>query len=124
MKTASDPRHKKREKQIRQLYTYSLSSKQAGNDVSKIIDNLKTIDKLIAKSAPEWPLDQINKIDLAILRLATFEIIHQPKIPQKVSVDEAVELAKSYGSDSTPGFVNGVLGSIIKKEKRPSAKSK
>ena len=117
MKTATDPRHQKRQLQIKALYTFSLAPKQIHSSIKKIVSQLKTIDSRIAKSAPEWPVGQINKIDLAILRLATYELLYDPKIPHKVTIDEAVELAKTYGAQSTPGFVNGVLGSIIKKLK-------
>lgn len=118
MKTATDPRHKKRETQIKSLYTFSFSPQQIDPSIKTLTPRLKTIDKKISSAAPEWPIDQINKIDLAILRLAIYEILYDKKIPLKVSIDEAVEIAKTYGSDSTPGFVNGVLGSIIKSNKK------
>jgi len=70
------------------------------------------IDRLIAKYAPEWPLDQVAVIDRNILRIAIWEIAVDQKTPLKVAINEAVELAKLYGSDSTPRFVNGVLGSL------------
>ena len=70
------------------------------------------LDKVIAKYAPEWPLDQIADIDRNILRIAAWEFTVAPKTPVKVAINEAVELAKMYGSDSAPRFVNGVLGSL------------
>jgi len=70
------------------------------------------LDELIAKYAPEWPLDQIAAIDRNILRMAFWEFAVQRETPVKVAINEAVELAKSYGSDSAPRFVNGVLGSL------------
>ena len=72
------------------------------------------LDKVIAKYAPEWPLDQIATIDRNILRIAFWEFGVDQKTPVKVAINEAVELAKSYGSDAAPGFVNGVLGSLAK----------
>ena len=70
------------------------------------------LDKSIAKYAPEWPLEQIAVIDRNILRIALWELVASDDTPLKVAINEAVELAKSYGSDSAPRFVNGVLGSL------------
>ena len=70
------------------------------------------LDLIIAKYAPEWPLDQIAAIDRNILRVACWELAVQGETPIKVAINEAVELAKMYGSDSAPRFVNGVLGSL------------
>ena len=70
------------------------------------------LDLIIAKYAPEWPLDQIAAIDRNILRLACWELAVKGETPIKVAINEAVELAKMYGSDSAPRFVNGVLGSL------------
>jgi len=66
-------------------------------------------------SSPAWPIDKLNKIDLAILRLSIYELLIG-NIPPKVIIDEAVEIAKEYGSESSPSFVNGVLGTIYKEE--------
>lgn len=70
------------------------------------------LDQLIGQYAPEWPLDQVAAIDRNILRIAIWEIAVNQQTPLKVAINEAVELAKLYGSDSTPRFVNGVLGSL------------
>jgi N utilization substance protein B len=70
------------------------------------------MDAIIIRFAPEWPLDQIAFVDRNILRIAFFEILSDIKTPLKVAINEAVELSKAYGSDSTPRFVNGVLGSV------------
>jgi len=70
------------------------------------------LDQLIAKYAPEWPLDQIAAIDRNILRMSLWEFAVFHETPIKVAINEAVELAKQYGSDSAPRFVNGVLGSL------------
>jgi N utilization substance protein B len=71
------------------------------------------LDEFIAEHAPEWPLDQVAIIDRNILRIALWEIAVYGKTPVKVAINEAVELGKVYGSDSTPRFVNGVLGSLV-----------
>lgn len=70
------------------------------------------LDQIIAKYAPEWPLDQIAAIDRNILRMALWEFAVYHDTPVKVAINEAVELAKQYGSDSAPRFVNGVLGAL------------
>jgi len=70
------------------------------------------LDLIIAKYAPDWPLDQIAAIDRNILRMALWEFAIQGETPIKVAINEAVELAKHYGSDSAPRFINGVLGSL------------
>ena len=71
-----------------------------------------TLDQLIAKYAPDWPLDQIAAIDRNILRMALWEFAVFRETPLKVAINEAVELAKLFGSDSAPRFVNGVLGAL------------
>jgi N utilization substance protein B len=71
------------------------------------------LDHVIARYAPEWPLDQIAAIDRNILRVAVWEFAIQKDTPVKVAINEAVELAKLYGSDSAPRFINGVLGSLV-----------
>jgi N utilization substance protein B len=70
------------------------------------------LDQVIAKYAPEWPMDQIATIDRNILRVALWEFAVQRETPVKVAINEAVELAKEFGSDSAPRFINGVLGSL------------
>ena len=80
--------------------------------VEGVVKNKAEIDRNIRKFAPAWPLEQIALIDRNILRLAIFEILFNNKVPVKVAVSEAVELAKSYGSESSGKFVNGVLGSV------------
>jgi N utilization substance protein B len=80
--------------------------------VTGVIEHLAEIDKLIARYAPEWPLDQMAVIDRNVLRIAIFEFLIQGETPVKVAINEAVELAKLYASDSAPRFINGVLGSL------------
>jgi transcription antitermination protein NusB len=74
--------------------------------------NTEELDQFIAEHAPEWPLDQVAFVDRNILRIALWEFAVDGKTPVKVAINEAVELAKRFGSDSTPRFVNGVLGSL------------
>lgn len=76
--------------------------------------NLKKIDDLIAPAAPEWPIDQIAKVDKTILRLAVYELMMKREVPPKVAINEAVELAKSFGGDNSSKFINGVLGTIYR----------
>jgi len=83
-------------------------------DSQKIIPRLETIDDLIKINAPKWPIDKINRVDLSILRCAVWELKFQSKTPPKVIIDEAVELAKEFGTDTSSSFVNGCLGGIIK----------
>jgi N utilization substance protein B len=90
-------------------------------DSEKIVSNLETIDNLIRINAPKWPLDKINRVDLAILRCAVWELKFQTKTPPKVVIDEAVELAKEFGTDTSSSFVNGCLGSIIKETNEPQS---
>lgn len=71
------------------------------------------LDTIIAEHAPEWPLDQVATIDRNIIRISLWEFAIQESVPVKVAINEAIELAKIYGSDSTPRFVNGVLGSLV-----------
>jgi N utilization substance protein B len=93
---------------------------------SELVEELADIDKQLTVYASERPLTDINKVDLAILRLIVFESRTQDT-PKKVLVDEAIELAKEFGTDSSPKFVNGVLGKILflkKTKKRTDKKVK
>ena len=80
--------------------------------VSGVIQNKEKIDLNIQSLAPAWPVEQIPMVDRNILRLAIFEILLDNKVPVKVAINEAVELAKTFGSDNSSRFVNGVLGSV------------
>jgi len=126
-------RHKAREIAIQVLYEVDavnhnpeeairniISRMEASQDVSDfalelvngVIQSREELDQNIRDFAPAWPLDQISIVDRNILRLAIFEILHDNKIPVKVAINEAVELAKTFGSDNSSRFVNGVLGSV------------
>lgn len=79
-----------------------------------VMQNMETLNGLVAKYAPEWPVDQLAVIDRNILRMAFFEVgSKEADAPPKVIINEAIELAKSFGSDSSPRFINGVLGSAL-----------
>lgn len=80
--------------------------------VHGVIDHQPQMDRLISRYAPEWPLDQMAVIDRNILRIAMYEFLVTDETPVKVAINEAVELAKVYGSDSAPRFINGVLGTL------------
>ncbi len=114
MKNPLDPRHKKRQKTVEDLFKNSFLKQSLSEDTKVIIPHLEKIDDEIKKAAPEFPIEKINRVDLAILRLAVFELVVEQKEPPKVIVDEAIELAKEYGGEKSPGFVNGALGNIIK----------
>lgn len=115
MKTARDPRHLKRVQAVEELFTWQFQQKTPlKSDLAKLVStNQENVDKIIQTSAPDWPISQINRIDLAILRLAIYELTVEKEAPYKVVVDEAIELAKTYGADSSPAFINGVLGKVI-----------
>ena len=78
-----------------------------------VVQERRGMDELIQKYAPAWPVRQLPVVERNILRMALFEIEHQPEVPRKVAINEAVELAKTFGSDSSARFVNGVLGSVM-----------
>ncbi|MBI3954899.1 transcription antitermination factor NusB, partial [Candidatus Gottesmanbacteria bacterium] len=85
------------------------------DDLLLIQKNLKKIDEYIRESAKQFPIDKIAKIDLAILRLSAYELLIEKREPVKVIIDEAVELAKTFGGEASPLFINGVLGDLLKK---------
>ncbi len=91
--------------------------------VQGVLANQERLDKLISDYAPEWPVEQMAIIDRNILRIAMFEFIVDGSTPPKVAINEAVELAKTFGSDSSRRFVNGVLGSLVN-DYLPSVKRK
>lgn len=96
------------------LFAFSFDSNQVTEDIKPIVAALRDIDNYIRTSAPEWPIDKIAKIDLAILRLAVFELAVEKKQPPKVIIDEAIELAHEFGNEHSSKFVNGALGTIFK----------
>lgn len=127
------PRTRARSAALQALYEIDLVNHPVGSVIQQRIEEFKldgklsefarqivlgiwpmveTLDHFIAENAPEWPLDQVAIVDRNILRIALWEFAVYRKTPIKVAINEAVELAKVYGSDSTPRFVNGVLGSL------------
>ncbi len=118
MKRKDDPRHTERVEAMKALFEKSFRPQAdlpEGSVAQLVFENRQKIDRLIKKTAPAWPIIQIAPVDLTILRLATWELLYKDKKePYKAIVDEAVEMAKEYGSDTSASFVNGVLGSIIK----------
>jgi N utilization substance protein B len=94
--------------------------------VNGVLKNKEKIDKLIEKCAPEWPLDQVTVVDRNVLRLGIFELVfgNYEEVPPKVAINEAIELAKTYGGESSGRFVNGVLGTIYREMGEPMKEDK
>lgn len=115
MKNKFDPRHLKRIANVQALFAWSCGNNEPHTeDSDKIIKKIPKIDNIITQNAPKWPLDKINKVDLNILRYAFWELFYFKKNPEKVVIDEAIEIAKEYGTESSSAFVNGVIGSALK----------
>jgi len=137
MKGSTDPRHQARRLAFQALFKWAYQSedspakllnqvlhglgdknnlqfdhKLAGELLAGALTNLNDIDLIITQAAPEWPIDQIGKVDAAILRLSIFELLYYNQTPPKVAIDEAVELAKEFGGANSASFVNGVLGTV------------
>ncbi|OGC45653.1 transcription antitermination factor NusB [candidate division WWE3 bacterium RBG_19FT_COMBO_34_6] len=135
MKSKTDPRHAARKLALSSIFCWLFSDplEQETVELSKellqenecdldlayrIVNGVKNykreIDELIQQCAKDWPLEKISKIDLVVLRIAIFEILYDGgKVPDKVAIDEAVELAKEFGNDTSSKFVNGVLGTVV-----------
>ncbi len=114
MKSALDPRHLKRVAVFKSLFAGSFTEQdEIPSRVNKINTNISQIDDIIQKCAPEWPISQINKVDLAVLRQAVYELLFKLQTPTKVIIDEAVEIAKRYGGKTSSSFVNGALAAAI-----------
>jgi N utilization substance protein B len=142
MKTKHDPRHIARQVALMSLFEWSFHSDQPSDIINHVLEaaeedveidqrfvqqlvdgviqHLDELDEQITAAAPEWPRDQIAKIDIAILRLASFELKFSD-VPHKVVIDEAVELAKEFGGDTSSKFVNGVLGTLVKEQEASPA---
>ncbi|MBI4084318.1 MAG: antitermination protein NusB [Candidatus Levybacteria bacterium] len=113
MKTSNDPRHIRRKHLVEELFRIDFYPQKVTEDAEKIIKQKNLLDDRIHEAAPEFPIEKINKVDLAILRLAAYELLVEKKAPANVIIDEAIELAKEYGNDTSPAFVNGALGKIV-----------
>lgn len=119
MKLSSDPRHSRRRKIVQELFAAGVTPNQPlDNETKKVWGARDKIDPLIVQTAPEWPLEKLNRTDLAILRLAIYELTITKTEPVKVIIDEAIEIAKELGSESSPAFINGVLGTIVKEDEK------
>jgi len=142
MKAKRDPRHQARVLALQSLFEWSFNSidieeilkrhleditaadsKEPQIEIDRELaaflvrgttENLDTVDKIIESCASEWPISQIAKVDLEILRIAIFELYIARNSPPKVAIDEAVELAKEFGGENSSKFVNGVLGTVVK----------
>lgn len=117
MKTSQDPRHLKRQQTVQELFKIQFHDQEISSRTQTILDRKSDLDAKIQQAAPEFPVDKINRIDLSILRLAVYELVIEKKEPINVIIDEAVELGKEFGGETSPGFINGVLGNIINHEK-------
>ncbi len=84
--------------------------------VKGVTEHLPKIDKILSKAAPEWPINQITMVDRNVLRIGLYELLYAKKeeVPPKVAINEAIELAKSFGGESSGKFINGVLGTVYK----------
>lgn len=142
MKRASDPRHLARILALQRLFSdyfnknsqnvdgMSLDSLKELDEIDdynadlyqKIVDgvpvNQEDIDGMIVKYAPQWPISQMKLVDLQILRIAIFESVVAQITPPKVAIDEAIEIAKDFGGETSSKFVNGVLGAIYEESKK------
>lgn len=100
------------ERQCEELGASEATKRFAEELASGVLANLERIDETITKTAPAWPLEQIAAIDRNILRLAIYEILIDNKVPMRAAINEAIELAKQFGGETSPKFINGVLGSV------------
>ena len=115
----ADPRHLRRIKLIQNLFAYSFLSKKDNlpneeESTETIVGHLPEIDALIHEHAPKYPIARIARMDLAILRLAIYELVIVKEEPPKVIIDEAVTLAKEFCCERSYAFINAVLGAIYK----------
>ncbi len=141
MKKATDPRHLSRELALQHLFSNNFVTEKDNvvefdisqltqldeieeyNDelynslINGVKENQAEIDSLIAKFAPQWPISQMKLVDIQILRMSIYEAFISKMTPPKVAIDEAIELAKEFGGESSSKFVNGVLGAIYEKNR-------
>lgn len=89
--------------------------------VNGVVKNISKLDKIIEKSAPEWPIDQITTVDRNVLRIGLYELLFgkRDEVPPKVAINEAIELAKNFGGESSGKFINGVLGTVYREIGEP-----
>lgn len=119
MKNKFDPRHIKRIKNVQALFAWGCGGAEPEprtEEFPEIIKHIPEIDTIITNNAPKWPIEKINKVDLSVLRYTIWELFFYKQNPTKVVIDEAIEIAKEYGTESSSSFINGVIGSAIKNE--------
>jgi N utilization substance protein B len=97
--------------------------------IEQLVHGVKTrqneLDDIIRPVAPEWPIEQIARMDRIILRMGVYELLFEKDVPPKVVINEAVELAKAFGGDNSSKFINGVLGTVLREtEEKPKTKTK
>lgn len=91
--------------------------------VTGVNDKQAELDAVLQPVAPEWPIDQIARMDRIVLRMGAFELLHNQDVPPKVVINEAVELAKAFGGDNSSKFINGVLGTVLRQEEEKHGKN-
>lgn len=116
-----DVRHERRIRIVQDLFAYSFKNEHfvephKDDLFQALIQSITEIDKAIVMHAPKFPIEKIAKIDLAILRLAVYELLIKPVEPKKVVINEAIELAKALGGEKSYLFINGVLGKLVTHE--------
>lgn len=109
---AHHPPYEVLERRLREHSMVEAGEEFAYKLMDGVLEHQSDMDRVIARHAPEWPLDQMAVIDRNVLRIAIYEFLIDDETPVKVAINEAVELAKLYGSDSAPRFINGVLGTL------------
>ncbi|MFS8159623.1 MAG: transcription antitermination factor NusB [Candidatus Roizmanbacteria bacterium] len=112
-----DPRHKKRMEIVQELFasSYGVPEEKVDETTTQILSQAKEIDLKIDEFATTHQSDKIAKVDLCILRLAVYELLYKKDVPVKVIINEAVDLAKEFAGEKSPGFVNAVLGGVYEK---------
>lgn len=114
---------------LKKIVEHNINEQAVGLDDPKFIwvlvdgvkENMPKLDKIIEKSAPQWPLDQITIVDRNVLRLGLFELLfgNREEVPPKVAINESIELAKAFGGESSGKFINGVLGTVYREIGEP-----
>jgi len=120
--------NKEEQKDIKEIVSYNVLNFGQGlyktdfiyDLTNGILNKIKDLDEIIKKAAPEWPIEQIAMIDRNVLRIGLYELLFsaEKEVPPKVAINEAIELAKTFGGDASGKFVNGVLGTVYKEVKK------
>lgn len=106
-------------------YSDTIDDKDFIEQLVKGVDSRQEeIDDIIRPVAPEWPIEQIARIDRAILRIGVWELLFEKGVPPKVAINEAVELAKAFGGDNSSKFINGVLGTVLRENEQKETSNK